>query len=444
MGTVRIFVVLQLCFVFSVVAENWPQWRGPYGNGVSPAKGVPTTWGIKENITWKAPLGGQAVSSPIVWGDRVIVTSQVGRGILRDGFHPTLVRGEGAAGEKSLGDAPRNSEDGKTYFLVEAFSRSEGKRIWEYRLDAEGEFPEVHRKTNMANASPVTDGDHVYAWFATGQLVALDMNGKLVWQREMAREYSPFALPWGHSTSPTLYEDLIVLLCDHTPASYLLALDKKTGKEVWKADRGKGRRAYSTPFVARGEDRDELITNSSEGIDAYDPLTGEHLWYVKESNEFPVPSPSYRDGILYMSRGHRSGPYMALRTGGQGDVSKSHIKWRVATGAPYVTSVVYYDGLVYMANGAGIVRCIDGETGERVWQERIGGIFSASPAAADGKIYLLAEDGEMVVLEAGRELKVLSRNRIEERTVASPAISNGQLFIRTDDHLVCVGSEPIP
>jgi outer membrane protein assembly factor BamB len=350
-----------------------------------------------------------------------------------------LTSGEGT-GEQFL--EATSGEDGKVYFLVEAFSRSEGQKLWTYRLGAEGDFPEVHRKTNMANPSPVTDGEHIYVWFATGQLVALDMNGELVWQRQLAREYSSFELPWGHSSSPTLFQDLIILLCDHEPASYLLALDKKTGKEVWKADRGSGMRAYSTPFVARHEGHEELIVNSSEGVDAYDPATGEHLWYFKEFNNFPVPSPSYSNGILYMSRGHRSGPYMALRIGGRGDISESHIKWRVPTGAPYVTSVVYYEGLVYMANGVGVVRCIDGETGERVWQERIGGVFSASPVAADGKIYLLAEDGEMVVLEAGREPKVLSRNRIEERTVASPAISNGHLFIRTDNHLLCIGSEP--
>jgi outer membrane protein assembly factor BamB len=403
---------------------------------------VPTTWGSEENITWKVPLGGQAVSSPILWDDRVIVSSQVGRGVLRQGNHPTLVRGEGAADEKSLRASRDEPEGGTTHFLVEVFDRSDGKRLWEYRLEAEGDFPPVHRKTNMANASPVTDGEGVYAWFATGQLVALDMNGELLWQRHIAREYAPFDIPWGHSSSPTLYEDTIILLCDHTPASYLVAFDKKSGKEKWKTDRGKGLRGYSTPFVARGKNHDELIVNSSEGVDAYDPATGKHLWYITEPNRFPVPSPSFDDGIVYMSRGHRSGPYMALRLGGKGDISKSHIKWRVETGAPYVSSVVYYDGLVYMANGAGIVRCVDGETGERVWQERMGGIFSASPVAADGKVYLLAEDGEMVVLEAGREPKVLSRNRIEERTVASPAISNGQIFLRTDEHLVCVGSEP--
>jgi outer membrane protein assembly factor BamB len=342
--------------------------------------------------------------------------------------------------EKSLGgSAASDPGDGKTYLLVEAFRRSDGERLWEYRFEAEGEFPEVHRKTNMANPSPVTDGELIYAWFATGQLVALDTDGKLVWHRHLARDYSPFEIGWGHSSSPTLYKDLILLLCDHTPASYLLALDKKTGAEKWKVERGKGLRSYSTPFVAKGVDRDELIVNSSKGVDAYDPSTGEHFWFLPGPNRFPVPSPSYDDGVLYMNRGHRSGPYMALKTGGKGDISTTHVQWRVETGAPYVSSVVYYEGLVYMANGVGVVRCVDGKTGERVWQERIGGVFSASPVAADGKIYLLAESGEMVVLKAGRQPVVLSRNNIDERSIASPAISNGQIFIRTDDHLVCVG-----
>jgi len=442
MRVLEIWIVSQLLFTSFALAENWPQWRGPHGNGVSAETGLPTTWSAEENIAWKAPLGGLGVSVPVVWDDHVFVSSQVGDGTKRDGFHPTLVQGDGSEAEKPLGDKARaGAGNGKVYFLVEAFRRTDGERLWEYRFEAEGEFPEVHQKHNMATPSPVTDGKRVYVWYATGQLVALDMDGKLVWQRHLGREYSPFEIGWGHSSSPTVHKGSIFLLCDHTPASYLLALDTATGKNKWKVDRGKGLKAYSTPFVAQLAERDELIINSSERVDAYDASTGEPLWYVEGSNRFPVPSPSYEDGILYMSRGYRSGPYMALETGGSGNVAETHVAWRVATGAPYVSSVLHYQGLMYMSSGAGIVRCVDGKTGERVWQDRVGGIFTASPIAADGKIYMLSETGEMVVLEAGREFKVLSLNDIGERSVASPAISSGQIFIRTDDHLICVGEK---
>jgi outer membrane protein assembly factor BamB len=291
----------------------------------------------------------------------------------------------------------------------------------------------------MASPSATTDGERVYAWFATGQLVALDMDGKLVWERHLGKELAPFDINWGHGSSPTLYDDLLILQCYHLPGANLLALDKRTGKQAWKVDRGRGTTSFSTPFVVRRPEGDELIVNSSERVDAYEPATGELLWYAGEPQRYAIPAPSYHDGILYMSRGYRSGPYMALRVGGRGDVSDTHILWRVATGAPYVSSLLYYDGLVYMANGNGIVTCTDPATGKRVWQERVGGIYTASPVAVDGKIYLLGEGGETVVLRAGRELEILERNPIGERVVASPAISQGRFFIRTDAHLVCIG-----
>lgn len=442
-----LFVTLALMFggaAFS--AENWPNWRGPSGTGISDGHSLPTHWGVDENIAWRAPLQGLGVSGPILWGDRIFVTSQLGIGALREGGHPTLVRGEDTSAERPLGDAREDGVggSGQVVFLVEAFDRNDGRRVWEYGLPAEevaGALPPVHSKHNLASPSPVTDGEHVYAWFGTGQLAALDMNGELVWKRHLGKEIAPFEISWGHASSPALYGDTLILLCDHDNESYLLALDKRTGKQKWKNDRGEGRRSYSTPFVVRGAQRDELVVNSNERVEAFDPATGALLWYTGESNRFPIPVPSYEDGVLYMSRGYRSGPYMAVRTGGRGDVSSSHVVWRVATGAPYVSSILHYDGLVYMANGAGIVTCVDGKTGQRVWQERMDAIFSASPVAGDGKVYFLAESGEMIVLAAGRELNVLARNSVGERSVASPALAGGQIFIRTDGHLYCVGKQ---
>jgi outer membrane protein assembly factor BamB len=433
-----IVAAIHISIAGTILADNWPQWRGPYGTGVSTEKAVPVRWSQSENIAWKAALGGLGVSSPVVWEDRIFVTSQIGKGVLRSGSHPTLARGEQEADEQPLTVAAA-AYDGKVYFLVEAFHRGDGRRLWEHRLEAEGHFPELHRKHNMASPSAVTDGEHVFAWFATGQLVALDVEGKLIWQRNLSEELSTFDISWGHGSSPTVYEDLLILQCYHQPAAYLLALDKRTGEERWKLDRGRGVTSFSTPLVVRRTEGDELIVNSSERVDAYNPTNGELLWHAGEPQRYAIPAPAYENDVLYMSRGYRSGPYMALRVGGRGDVSKTHIMWRVATGAPYVSSLVFHDGLVYMANGNGIVTCIDGETGDRVWQERVGGIYTASPVVADGKIYLLNESGETVVLRAGREPHILERNPISERVVASPAISKGQIFIRTDAHLFCVG-----
>jgi outer membrane protein assembly factor BamB len=400
-------------------------------------------WSATENVAWKAPIGGLGVSTPIVVGDRVFVTSQVGAGVRQGGNHPRLVQGSNAAaaGERAIGGSRAGTlAADRTEFLVEAFNRADGRRLWQYRLDAQGVMPGVHDKHNMASPSPVSDGQMVYAWFATGQLVALDMAGKLVWQRHLGTEISPFNVIWGHSSSPTLFGDMLVLLCDHEPASYLLAVDKRTGQQRWKADRGKGRMSYSTPLVVDTPSGPELIVNSSERVDAYDPRTGTLLWFTGGTNRFPIPMPVFHDGTIYMSRGYRSSPYMAIRPGGRGDVTKSHVVWESTTGAPYISSLVYHDGLIYMATDVGAVTVVDAASGQRVSQQRIEGVFSASPVAADGKVYFVSENGETIVMQAGRTPTVLARNDLGERAIASPAISNGQIFIRTDDHVFAIGT----
>ncbi len=195
----------------------------------------------------------------------------------------------------------------------------------------------------------------------------------------------------------------------------------------------------STPTIVEGPSGPELIVNSSEGVEGFDPATGTRLWQFAESNRFPIPVAVADGDRIYLSRGYRSGPYMALTLGGRGDVSKSHLVWHVPTGAPYIPSLVLYDGLIYMAGEAGVVMAVDARTGERVWQERIGGVFTASPVAGDGKVYLLSETGETVVLKAGRTPEVLARNAVAGHFVASPAVAGGRIFLRADNSLVAVG-----
>ncbi len=422
-------------------AADWPQWRGPSGNGVSAEKGLPVMWSKDKNIAWRAKLEGQGVSSPIVSGDQVIVTSQVGRGDVRPGTHPMLGQ-RGDTSERTLTAAPSD----QVVFLVEAYSRKDGKRLWQYRLPAERtaeKLPEVHQKTNLANPSPSTDGERVYAWFGTGQFVALDMKGKLVWQKHLAKEYGAYAITWGHSSSPTIYGDTLILLCDHEPASYLLALDKRTGAQRWKADRGKGLRSYSTPTVVSGPSGDELVVNSSERIEGYDPKSGERLWFYEEPNQFPTTVPSFTDGVIVTSRGYRSGPYMAIRPGGRGNIAGTkNLLWHVPTGAPYVSSVVHYNGVVYMASDLGILQAADAATGVRLFQGRTGNLYSAAPIAGDGKVYFVSETGETVVLKAAREFEILARNQLDGRFIASPVIANGLLLLRSDEELIAVGSAP--
>lgn len=433
---------LLICVPFAS-ADNWPEWRGPHGNGVSNEKGLPLHWGPDQNVAWRSPLGGQGVSSPIVFGEQVIVTSQVGRGDVRPGNHPTLGQRGDFPEEQSIGGAPTD----EVVFLVEAYDRRDGRRLWQYRLPAErtaDSLPEVHQKTNLANPSPGTDGERIYAWFGTGQFVALDMKGKLVWQKHLAKDYGSYDITWGHSSSPTIYGDSLILQCDHTKASYLLALDRQTGKELWKADRGKGLRSYSTPIVVPGPRGDELVVNSSERLEGYDPKTGERLWFYEEANSFPITVPSFAEGVIFTSRGYRSGPYMAIRPGGRGDIKGTpHVVWHVATGAPYVSSVVQYDGTVYLASDAGILQAADAKTGERLFQGRTGNLYTAAPVAGDSKVYFVSESGETVVLKASREFEILARNQLKGRFLASPVIANGLLLLRSDDELIAVGAPPV-
>jgi outer membrane protein assembly factor BamB len=424
----------------SVHAEDWAHWRGPRAGGVAPDSALPVRWSASDNVAWKAALAGVGISTPIVVGDRAYVTSQIGSGVRRAGNHPRLVQGGDASalGERAL-EAVASADASKIHFLVEAFSRRDGARLWERRIEAEGDLTPVHDKHNLASPSPVSDGALVFAWFGTGQIVALDQKGAIVWQRHLGREIAPFDIQWGHGSSPVVFGDLLILLCDHASASYVLALDKATGKERWKADRGKGRSSYSTPLVVEGEFGAELIVNSSERIDAYDPRTGAFLWHTGDTNRFPIPSPVFHNGIIYASRGYRSGPYMAIRPGGRGDIGATRTVWHVATGAPYVSSLLYYDGVVYMANDVGVLTAVEGTTGTRLWQERVDGVFSASPVAGGGHVYFVSENGDTVVVKAGRQPQVIGRNQVGERAVASPAIANGQIFLRTDQHLFAIG-----
>ena len=436
----RLGLALAMACGVAVSAADWPQWRGPHGTGATDETNLPVTWSATENIAWKAAIGGLGVSSPIVAGDRVFVTSQLGTGVRRPGNHPRLSEGAGPAGERLLQTRRDGPADGHVYFVVEAFHRADGRRLWQYRMEAIGPLVGVHDKANLASPSPVTDGQMVYAWFGTGQIVALDMNGKVVWQRHLGQEISPFDITWGHASSPTLFGDTVLLLCDHTPASYLLAVDKKTGKQRWRADRGKGRASYTTPFVVETASGPELIVNSSQRVDAYDPRTGEFLWHVGGSSQFPIPSPTFHDGVVYMTRGYRSGPYMAIRPGGRGDVAASHLVWEVPTGAPYISSLVYDAGILYMASDVGAISAIDAISGKRIWRQRVDGIFSASPIAGDGKIYFVSETGETIVLRGGRQPEILARNNIGERLIASPAVSNGAIYLRSDERLFCIRS----
>jgi outer membrane protein assembly factor BamB len=426
------------CVLPAAFAGDWPQWRGPGSQGISNETGLPTNWNSK-NIAWKTSLAGTGTSSPIVFGSIVIATSQVGSYSASDGSNPRLARDDRTLAERENAIGAAKSPDGNVYLVVEAFRRSDGKRLWEYRTAATGEFPDSHEKHNLATPTPVSDGKRTYAWFGNGQLVALDMNGREVWKRHLGKEHGSFVNLWGHGSSPALYKDLLILLCDHRPVAYLLALDAATGEQRWKVDRGRERVSHSTPVVVSAPSGDELVVNSDQRIDAFDPGSGRLLWHAGSERQTPIPSAVFQDGTIYLSRGYRNSDIWALRPGGRGDVSASHLRWRMPNGGSYVPSIVHYQGLLYMTNEVGVVTCAEAATGAPVWKERLSGIFFASPVAADGKVYLLSETGEMYVLRAGRKAEVLAKNDLGERFLASPAISAGMIFLRGDATVFAIG-----
>ena len=436
MRTVIVVIALVVAAA-SPSANTWPHWRGPAASGVAVGT-LPATWNGKQNVAWTTALEGSGVSSPIVSADRVFVTSQAGDGRRQDGRHPTLAQGvdPAAAGESTLTSRAKRAT---VAFIVEAFDRASGKRVWMHETEAVGELPPVHDKHNLASASPVTDGERVYAWFGTGQLVALDASGKQVWTRNLARDYAAFEINWGHASSPVIFDDSLILLCYHSQMSYLVALDKRTGAVKWKVDKPAGVESYSSPVVIAGPSGPELIVNSSTGVESFNPSTGASLWHYPEINRFPIPVAMEDQGVLYLSRGYRSSPYMAIRLGGKGDITGSHVAWRVPTGGPYVSSLIHYQGVIYMSGENGILSAVDAATGQRLWQERVGGVFTASPIAGDGKVYFVSESGETIVLKAGRTFEVLSRNKLDGHFVASPAAAGGKLFLRADDRLYAVG-----
>lgn len=406
------------------LASDWPQWRGPSGDGISPETNLPIRWSRTENIAWKAPVAGLGTSTPVIWGDYVFLTSQIGDGPFegrsRD-FENAVV-------------AKRTGESKQVKFSVQAFDRRDGKLRWDFRFDAEGVLQPVHVKHNLASPSCVTDGERVYAWFGTGQLVVLDFNGKLQWKKHLGRDVAPFDVLWGHGSSPALHKDSLFLLCEHPPGAYLVAVDRRTGKELWRSERGKDRRSYTTPFVIQADGKDQLIVNSTNRLEGLDPANGKVLWHAGSEVKVPVPTPVFHNGVLYLNRGYTSSPYLAVRPGGK-------VEWEVNTGGPYVSSLTYYGGLLYLANERGIASVVDAANGETLWRERLGSLFSASPVAAGGHVYLVNEEGDTFVLKAGREKQVVAKNSLGERTLASPAISRGQIFLRTDDSLYCIGKK---
>jgi outer membrane protein assembly factor BamB len=385
-------------------AEDWPQFRGPTGQGHSSERGVPIEWSESRNVMWKTPVPGRGWSSPVVAGGRVWVT--------------TATR-EGGASLRALAF---DVETGREVVNVEIF------RLRSANLS--------NLKNSHASPTPIVDGDRVYVHFGAEGTAALTTSGEIVWKAKFSYESQH-----GNGGSPVLYGDLLILSCDGSNEAFVVAVDKRTGKVRWKTSRRQPfDQAYSTPLVIRVGDRDEVVSVGAYRAAAYDPQSGKEIWRVSYGDGFSnVPRPVYGQGLVYIATGFQEPSLLAVRVDGTGDVTRTHIAWTRQRAAPLTPSPLLAGDELYVINDVGIASCLDARTGEAHWVQRIGGNYSASPVLADGRIYFLSEQGAATVIAQGTEFRKLATNVVDGETLASMAISDGSIFIRTDSHLYRIG-----
>jgi outer membrane protein assembly factor BamB len=426
-------VAAWLIFGAAVSAQNWPMFRGPAASGVADGAPTPVKWDVAtgENVLWKTPLNGVAVSSPIVWGDRV--------------FLSTAVSSDPSAGIRTglYGDVEPVKDVSKHTWKVVALDKRTGKVLWE-RVAHEG-IPKTrrHPKSSQATATPVTDGRRVIVSFGSEGLYAYDLDGKLLWKRDLGVLnagwfYDP-DYEWGVGSSPIIWKNMVIVQCDIQKNSFLAAFDVATGQPAWRTPREEIP-SWSTPAIFEGNGRTELVTQATTFIRGYDPENGRELWRLSGNSEIAIPTPIVGPGIIIVTNGYRGvQPIFAIKPGASGDITlksdqsqNPSIAWSSTRGGPYIPTPVIYGDRLYVLQNNGVLAAYNVRTGERLYQERVGpgGSFSASPVAADGKIYLTSEDGDVFVVKAGPAYELLATNHVGEVVMATPAVSDGTIFIR--------------
>jgi outer membrane protein assembly factor BamB len=387
-------------------AKYWPRWRGPSGQGYVSGTNYTATWSDKDRVVWRVPVPGLGHSSPIVWGDRIFLTTA--------------------------------TEDGARLSML-AYSRTDGRQLWETVVPTSG-IEHVYPKNSRASATPATDGQRIYASFGTHGLAAFDLNGKLLWQAKLG-ELNNYH---GSAGSPVLYKDRVFIYQDHrSPSlpSFVAAFDKATGKLIWTRDR-QANVGWGTPVVIDAGDHDELIVSSQRRINAYNPDTGEELWTVTGNMAEVIPTPVVGHGLVFCSSG-RAGPTFAIRPGGRGDVTATHVVWSSPKGSPFVPSPIVHGDYLYLINDMqSILTVYEAKTGTLMYQERLGTPikegFSPSPVAVGDKLFFTNDNGETFVVQAGPTFKLLGVNRLNAYVLASPALVDGTWYWRTDSELIAI------
>lgn len=418
---------------------NWPQWRGPHGLGVSPQTGVPAEWTPTNNIAWKTAIPGRGHSSPIVWGDRIFLT--------------TSIKGEQVPGRKAPVHPgfdlvpgyvhPDSTDvDFRHSLKVLAVDAGTGRIVWERTAYDGVMFDDRHRKNTFASPTMVTDGRLVFAFFESLGLYAYDFDGRLRWHADLG---PIIKAGLGPGTSPVIHGDLVIVLCDQEmgKGSFMVAVDRATGKEVWRTERT-NRRSWATPLLVRAGERTELVTSGAESVIGYDPATGRELWRANGVQSHPIPSPVAGHGLVFMTAGSQAKRALAIRPGGSGNLTdSSSVVWRYNKGTAYVPSPILYGRYLYLMTDTGLITCLDAITGERLYEGGrvpVPATFTASLVAVDGRLLLTSEDGDTFAIKAGPVHEVLATNSVGEPVYASPAIANGRIYIRGERHLFAIGA----
>ena len=445
-SSLRLILVLIGCA--AAHAQNWPGFRGPGASGVADGKPIPMTWDLESgrNVLWKAKLPGLAFSSPIVWGNRIYLTTAVSD-------DPKDFR------VGSYGDVEPSADRARHTWKVLALDAATGKPIWEQTAHTGVPKSRRHTKNTQASPTPVTDGKYVVAWFGSEGLFAYTADGKLAWKKDLGVLSSGWFFDpdyeWGVAASPILYNGMVILQCDIQKGSFLAAFDVATGAEKWRTPREE-LPSWGTPNVFEGKDGAELVTNATKAIRAYDPATGKQLWILTGKNfnsETTASTPVFDGGLIYISNGYPPmQPVFAIRGGARGDISlepgktsNDAVAWSHPRGGTRSPTPLVYGGLLYTVGENGILTVYDAKTGEIAYRQRIAqsgsSAHSASPIAANGRIYIASEDGDLYVIAAGRKFEMLGVNKMGEWMMATPAIANGVLYVRTATHLVAVAEK---
>jgi outer membrane protein assembly factor BamB len=409
------------------VTTNWPQWRGPQSQGVAAGKNLPVEWSAKSNIAWKSPIPGRGHSSPIIWGDRIFLTTAL-EGDPIDG------RPKGKTHKIPFDFVHPDAQgyDHKQIMKVLALDAKSGSILWEKTVYDGPTFDSAHRNGSFASPTPVTDGQLVYSFFGPEGLYAHDFQGKEVWKAATG-EFGSVSV--GYGSSPVLFENLVIVLCDDDTGknSSLQAFDKKTGKPVWNTKRPTGM-SWSSPVLARVGQRTELLTNGNEFLISYDAATGKELWRSEGVGSNAVATPLLKDDIAIFSTGYPKKKTLAVRLGGTGDLTHTpNVLWSYLKGTGYTPSEIVYGDYIYLIADNGVLTCLDAKTGEMKYDNGrtpTPGHFTSSPVAYDGKILITSEEGDTYVVQAGPEYKVLGTNSLDEPVYSSLAVANGSLYIR--------------